>query len=127
MKKGNLTDLSERLCGVDDPALMARFLEEILTPAELEAVTLRWGICRLLLEGLPQREIARRLGVSLCKITRGAREMKRSDSVIRGLLETAQSTDAGSPCRPQGPAGPGPRSPLRSIRPPISTQRKKRP
>lgn len=87
MKHGELSELAERLCEIGDPALMARLLEEILTPAELAAVIARWTICRLLLEGVSQREISRRLGVSLCKITRGARELKNEDSAIRSLLE----------------------------------------
>jgi len=103
MQQGEFSELIERLCGIDDPAQMARLFEEILTPAELDAVVSRWTICRLLLEGLSQRDIARKLGVSLCKITRGARELKREDSVIRSLLERGPARSSSSKKRKQRP------------------------
>ena len=41
----------------------------------------------LLQAGVPQRRIAEELGISLCKITRGSRILKRPQGVIRGILE----------------------------------------
>lgn len=40
----------------------------------------------MLAEGIPQRQIAEELGVSLCKITRGARILKQTDSVTKKHL-----------------------------------------
>ncbi|MDR2143572.1 MAG: trp operon repressor, partial [Treponema sp.] len=37
--------------------------------------------------GMPQREIAKSLEVSLCKITRGSRELKKSGSAFRRILD----------------------------------------
>ena len=42
---------------------------------------------QLLDEGVTQRAIAERLGVSLCKITRGSRFLKDPESVVRKILE----------------------------------------
>jgi TrpR family trp operon transcriptional repressor len=70
---------------------MGRLLEELLTQAELRDLTLRWRLLRLLQAGMPQREIAERLGVSLCKITRGSRVLKQQDSAIAALLRRASS------------------------------------
>ena len=59
----------------ESPALLESFLEDLLTPAELEDVVKRWRIVSMLDAGIPQREIAATLGVSLSKITRGSREL----------------------------------------------------
>ena len=75
-----------------DEDLVADFLRQLLTDDELKAVALRWRLVRMLREGVPQREIARRLGVSLCKITRGSRELKRRDGAFRRVLEAEEKT-----------------------------------
>ena len=43
---------------------------------------------QLLHKGLPQRDIAEQLGISLCKITRGAKILKQNDSISRKMLTT---------------------------------------
>lgn len=50
--------------------------QAILTPREREKIALRWQLVCLLEKGVTQRAIATRLGVSLCKITRGSHELK---------------------------------------------------
>ena len=67
---------------------MRRFLEEVLTPAERKDLALRWELMRRLTEGDAQRQIAEDLGVSLCKITRGARILKQTDSVSKQHLKS---------------------------------------
>jgi len=62
------------------------FLGQILTRAEIQRITRRWELVRLLHEGVPQRAIASRLSISLCKVTRGSRELKRPDSVLSEIL-----------------------------------------
>ncbi len=52
------------------------FLEALLTPPESARIGLRWRLVCMLSAGVPQRVIAERLGISLCKITRGSRELK---------------------------------------------------
>ena len=87
MKAKNIIELSEVLGGIEDSALLRRFLEEILTPAEIEAVALRWELLKRLHNGVPQREISKDLGISLCKITRGSRELKKKDSATLKILQ----------------------------------------
>ena len=65
---------------------MRRFLEEILTPAERKDLALRWELMRMLMDGISQRQIAEELGVSLCKITRGAKILKQNDSISKQHL-----------------------------------------
>jgi TrpR family transcriptional regulator, trp operon repressor len=66
---------------------MRHFLEEILTPAERKDLALRWKLMEMLQEGIPQRKIASELGISLCKITRGAKILKDGRSVSKCYLE----------------------------------------
>ena len=40
--------------------------------------------------GLPQREIAKKYNMSLCKITRGSKELKRKNSAFLKMLELAE-------------------------------------
>ncbi len=55
------------------PAEMRAFLEDLCTPAELQALADRWRVVPLLLEGLPYREIHDRTAVSVTTIGRVAR------------------------------------------------------
>lgn len=55
--------------------MLRAFLRDLLTPAEYRDTALRWRIVKLLSQGIPQRDIAESLGVSLSKITRGSREL----------------------------------------------------
>lgn len=48
-------------------------LEDLCTPAELEAIADRWRVVPLLLEGIAYREIHERTGVSVTTIGRIAR------------------------------------------------------
>ena len=57
-------------------AEMLDFLIGILTPKELEELTTRLQIVKLLKKGLPHQEIARRLEVGVATVTRGSRELR---------------------------------------------------
>ena len=58
------------------------FLLEILTKSEVETLSKRWCIVKMLIEGKTQRDIAKSLNVSLCKVTRGSKILKNKNSVI---------------------------------------------
>lgn len=55
---------------------MLDFLKGILTPRELEELTTRLQIVKLIKKGLPHQEIARRLKVGVATVTRGSRELQ---------------------------------------------------
>ncbi|PIP63198.1 transcriptional regulator [Candidatus Roizmanbacteria bacterium CG_4_9_14_3_um_filter_33_18] len=55
---------------------MSDFLKGILTPKELDELTMRLQIVKLIKKGLPHQEIARRLEVGIATVTRGSREIR---------------------------------------------------
>jgi len=83
----NLKELSLTLSRVKDSALIEDFLQCLLTPAEIADIAGRWALVKALREKMSQREIAKDLGVSLCKITRGSRELKKDNSAFARILE----------------------------------------
>lgn len=85
-KQSYIEDICSVLCDIEDSDKMCRFLEEILTPAERKDLFLRWKLMQMLIDGIPQRQIAEELGVSLCKITRGAKILKQNNSVSKQYL-----------------------------------------
>ncbi|WP_010257617.1 Trp family transcriptional regulator [Treponema primitia] len=86
----NLGELSRTLANTGEPELIESFLRCLLTPAETADIAARWALVKALDAGLPQREIAKNLGLSLCKITRGSRELKKDNSAFRRILEMAK-------------------------------------
>ena len=82
-----LKELSLSLARIDDPPLIERFLKSILTPNEVEEISTRWALVQLLDQGMSQRKISKKLGLSLCKITRGSKELKKNNSAFKEVIE----------------------------------------
>lgn len=68
--------LSRHLTTAATPAEMERLLEDLLTSSELSEISNRLEIFRLLRAGMPQRQIAEKLGVGIATVTRGSRALK---------------------------------------------------
>jgi len=83
----NLSELASAIAKTNDAALIENFLRRILTPTETANIASRWALVKALEQKIPQREIAKSLGISLCKITRGSREMKSPDKAFQKMLE----------------------------------------
>jgi len=67
---------------------LAEYMDELaVTPQEYSAVASRWALVRLLDSGMTQRKISETLGLSLCKITRGSKEMKKEQSSFRKMID----------------------------------------
>ena len=56
---------------------MEAALRKLLTPSELAEVANRHQICEMLKEGIPQRQIAEKLGVAIGTVTRGSNYLKK--------------------------------------------------
>lgn len=54
---------------------MLALMKALFTPAERTQFALRWQIVKLLKQGLTQRAVAKRLKISIMKVSRGAREL----------------------------------------------------
>ena len=79
-------EIVEIFSQISDPVMMEKFFSEILTPKEIKDIKLRWELIKMVNYGLPQREIASRLHISLCKITRGSKILKVKDSITNKIL-----------------------------------------
>ena len=80
--------IADVLSRVSSVGHMRKFCSELFTPAEIQDVALRWRLMEMLHEGIPQRQIAEKLGISLCKITRGSRILKSRQSVAKKILDS---------------------------------------
>jgi len=63
------------------------FLEDLCTPAELEALIDRWSVVPLLEDGLPYRRIHDLTGVSVTTIGRVARFLSGGNGGYRTVLD----------------------------------------
>ena len=79
-------ELANVLTSIKDAEQMGKLLQDFLTPQELEDLILRWEIIKLLNTGMPQREIAKQLGVAIGTVSRGARELKYGHNGFVQLL-----------------------------------------
>ncbi len=95
MRERNLKELAAILAGIDDDELLEKLMTEMLTPSEIDALVLRWELLKMLHQGMPQREISKTLGISLCKITRGSRELKKEGSAVKKILKRLDKIKSG--------------------------------
>jgi len=72
----HLRDLYELFSSVRTLAEAEKLLADILTPQELASVAERWQLIQELHKGTPQRDIAKKLNLSISKITRGSRMLQ---------------------------------------------------
>lgn len=82
----NLGELARAFAVTQDSDLIEEFLRSLLTPAETADIAARWALVKALDKKIPQREIAKELGLSLCKITRGSKELKKENSSFRRMM-----------------------------------------
>jgi TrpR family transcriptional regulator, trp operon repressor len=80
-------EIENVFAGISDNKEMIAFFQEIFTPKEISDLTLRWQLLKELYEGNTQRSIAEKHRISLCKITRGSKVLKREYSTTRKILD----------------------------------------
>src|SRR5687768_665577 len=82
-----LDDLAEAVLSLQDRNEARRFLRDLCTLPELEALTHRWQTVRLLERGMPYVEIAERVPTSTATVTRVAQWLRHGAGGYRLALE----------------------------------------
>ena len=68
------------------------FFKEILTLSEITTLSKRWCILKMLAsKNYTQRDVAKALNVSLCKVTRGAKILKQTNAVTSKIIENEEN------------------------------------
>lgn len=88
MKK-DLQEIYQVFAGIKTVERAKMFLPDMFTPAEIEQIVQRWRLVKLLHQGLPQREISKKLKISISKVTRGSRVMQTAGKGFKLFLDNA--------------------------------------
>jgi TrpR-related protein YerC/YecD len=82
-----ITELCEAIACLRSPDEVGRFLRDLCTMSELEAMAHRWRAARLLDEGLPYLEISKRTHASTTTVTRVAHWLRYGEGGYRLVLD----------------------------------------
>lgn len=81
-----ISEIAEKLSKMNKKEI-EQFFKELLTLSETTTLSKRWQILKMLADKKhTQREIAKDLGVSLCKVTRGAKILKDKNTIIKKVI-----------------------------------------
>ncbi|MBU6495378.1 MAG: helix-turn-helix domain-containing protein [Acidobacteria bacterium] len=80
-------ELVQSLVAVTSTELMAAFLRDLCTSAELDAMGQRLQVARLVDEGISYHEISRRTGASTATVTRVAHWLREGAGGYRAILD----------------------------------------
>ncbi len=86
-RSSELTELSSAILALETPEEIERFLRDLCTIAELEALTHRWAVAQLVDGGLPYLEVAKRTGASTTTVTRVAHWLRHGEDGYRVALD----------------------------------------
>ena len=93
----DLDALADAIVHLGNVASVRRFLHDLCTPAELEAMVDRWRVVPFILNGMSYREIQEKTGVSVTTIGRVARTLGQGTGGYREALgvdgQANQSTE----------------------------------
>jgi TrpR-related protein YerC/YecD len=89
-----LDELAEAMLTLRDRDEARRFLRDLCTLAELEALAHRWQIARLLEQGRPYLEIAERVHTSTATVTRVAQWLRHGTGGYAIALDRVPKADA---------------------------------
>jgi TrpR-related protein YerC/YecD len=86
-----MRELSEAILALESREEVERFLRDLCTIAELEAMAHRWAVARLLDQGHPYTEVARRTGASTTTVTRVAHWLRHGEGGYRLALDRTKA------------------------------------
>lgn len=81
-------DIISVFCSVTENDDMKALFDDLFTESEMRDMVDRWLLMTDLYKGKPQREIAEERRLSLCKITRGSKMLKKEDGFMHRLLSS---------------------------------------
>ena len=82
-----MRELSTAILALRSQEEVGRFLRDLCTIAELEAMTHRWAVAQLLDAGLPYTEVARQTHASTTTVTRVAHWLRHGEGGYRLALD----------------------------------------
>lgn len=82
----NMKELCHLIIKSGDEQFLREFCECLFTKAERTDFAKRWQLVKEIDDGVTQREIAKKYAMSLCKITRGSKELAKPESAFRKML-----------------------------------------
>ena len=91
------TALFEAVVALEDPEQAQRFLRDLCTRRELEEMTSRWAVVRLLATGMSYREIHDTSGVSTATVTRINEWLRHGTGGYREMLVRLGFVDGEAP------------------------------
>ena len=83
--------LYKAILALQTPAECESFLQDLCTPAELEALVDRWEVVQLVDQGVPYRQIQQKTRVSTATITRVARALSHGAGGYRKIIDRIQN------------------------------------
>ncbi len=86
MKKAHTTELFDLFSRLKSSRQAELFLRDMLTPTELAKVSERWQIVKRLARGMPQRKVKEELRISIEKVTRGSKALRKSKGGFKIFL-----------------------------------------
>ena len=92
--KSAARSLSEALLSLQSTQEVRQFLEDLCTPAEVEAMVDRWRVAQLVDQGYTYREIREMTEVSVTTIGRVARYMEHGEGGYRTVLDRLEKQES---------------------------------
>ena len=89
----SVEQLADVLASIDEREAMLAFLRDVCSHNELSTLAQRLEVARLVDQGVPNAEVARRLGASTATVTRVAQWLRHGEGGYRAVLD-AEHSDA---------------------------------
>ena len=87
IKEDSFEELVQIFTDITDKKFMKDFMECLFTAAARADFANRWILVKEIDRGTTQRDIAKTFNMSLCKITRGSKELSKKGSAFRAVLD----------------------------------------
>ncbi len=84
--ENSYNELLELFTEVESTDDMKALFEDMFSDAEIKDFTIRWKLMNDLYMHVPQRTIAKNLRISLCRITRGSKMLKKKNGYVKSRL-----------------------------------------